>query len=329
LSGLRLVQYLDRGQIAVGRVLDENCVSKLHSGSVYSLACEAIRHQTSLSTVVAGCVSGTVVSYEQLIADKQLLPPLTHPDPAHLTVSGTGLTHLGSAESRATMHVTPWESAELTDSMKMFKLGLEGGKPPSGAGVQPEWFYKGTGSIVVPPEQIFVVPDFAQDTGEEAELVGLYVIGDNGIPWRAGFTLGNELSDHVTERFNYLWLAHSKLRPCSFGPELLVGDVPQHIEGTVRIVRNNETLWEKPFLTGEANMSHSFANLEYHHFKYPAFRRPGDVHAHFFGTATLSFADGISARDGDRFEIHHAAFGRALRNPLRVESNEFVRVKSL
>ena len=48
-------------------------------------------------------------------------------------------------------------------------------------------------------------------------------------------------------------------------------------------------------------MAHSLANLEYHHFKYPGFRRPGDVHVHFFGTATLSFADGIRTQEGDRF----------------------------
>ncbi len=74
------------------------------------------------------------------------------------------------------------------------------------------------------------------------------------------------------------------------------------------------------FLTGEANMAHSLANLEHHHFKYPNFRRPGDVHVHFFGTATLSFADGIQTRDGDRFEISLPEFGRPLRNPLRFES---------
>jgi hypothetical protein len=71
---------------------------------------------------------------------------------------------------------------------------------------------------------------------------------------------------------------------------LLVGTPPEHIEGASRIHRDGALLWEKPFLSGEANMSHSIANLEAHHFKYDLFRRPGDVHVHFFGTATLSFA---------------------------------------
>ena len=40
-------------------------------------------------------------------------------------------------------------------------------------------------------------------------------------------------------------------------------------------------------------MSHTLANLEYHHFKYDGFRRPGDLHIHYFGTATLSIADNV------------------------------------
>ncbi|MEN8836614.1 MAG: GguC protein, partial [Celeribacter marinus] len=42
----------------------------------------------------------------------------------------------------------------------------------------------------------------------------------------------------------------------------------------------------------------------------------GDLHVHFFGTATLSFADGVKTEDGDVFEIEAAYFGMALRNPL-------------
>ena len=61
-------------------------------------------------------------------------------------------------------------------------------------------------------------------------------------------------------------------------------------------------------------MCHSLENLEYHHFKYPQFLRPGDVHIHFFGTATLSFADRISTVAGDVFEISLAEFGAPLRN---------------
>jgi len=40
--------------------------------------------------------------------------------------------------------------------------------------------------------------------------------------------------------------------------------------------------------TGEAAMCHSLANIEHHHFKFDAHRRPGDVHAHYFGAHSLS-----------------------------------------
>ena len=63
-------------------------------------------------------------------------------------------------------------------------------------------------------------------------------------------------------------------------------------------------------------MSHSIANLEWHQFKYAQFRRPGDVHVHFFGTATLSFSDGFSTQPGDEFEIEADPFRLPLRNRL-------------
>jgi hypothetical protein len=196
-------------------------------------------------------------------------------------------------------------------------------------GVQPEWFYKGNGDSVVACGRPLEVPAFALDGGEEPEVCGVYVIGPEGEPFRVGFTLGNEFSDHVMERQNYLYLAHSKLRTCSFGPELLVGSLPAHVAGTSRIRRGGQAIWSKPFLSGEANMTHTIANLEAHHFKYRQFRRPGDVHVHFFGTATLSFADGIAAQPGDVFEIEAPAFGLPLANPLRRAAAASVSVRAL
>jgi hypothetical protein len=119
------------------------------------------------------------------------------------------------------------------------------------------------------------------------------------------------------------------LRPASFGPELLIGDLPTDIHGMSRIRRGREVIWEKAFLSGEQNMAHSIANLEAHHFKYALFRRPGDVHVHFFGTATLSFSDGVQTRKGDIFEIESEAFGLPLRNRLTTERPAKARVRAL
>jgi hypothetical protein len=186
--------------------------------------------------------------------------------------------------------------------------------------VQPEWFFKGNGSTLIGPGKPLPTPDFALDAGEEPEIVGLYVIADDGTPCRLGHALGNELTDHEMERKNYLYLAHSKLRACAVGPELLLGPLPEDITGRSRILRGGKAVWEKPFVTGEANMSHTLASLEHHHFKYPMMRRPGDVHIHFFGTSVLSFADGLKVEPGDVFEISAPPFGRPLRNPLVVSA---------
>jgi hypothetical protein len=298
--------------------------------SILHLAQAAIATGDSLSNIVAGLGQGDSVSLPDLLAAGCLDCPVRHPDPAHLHVTGTGLTHLGSAATRDAMHAAAQTVETLTDSMKMFRMGLEGGKPaPGERGVQPEWFYKGTGHAVIGPGQPLTSPAFALDGGEEPEIAGFYLIGPDGTPHRVGFSLANEFSDHVTERINYLYLAHSKLREASFGPELLVGPLPENVSGTSRIRRGGAVIWEKPFLSGEANMSHSLANLEYHHFKYGIFCQPGDVHVHMFGTATLSFADGIRPLPGDVFEIESPAFGLPLQNPLAVAPDHVPTVRAL
>ncbi len=285
--------------------------------SIRELALRAIAARTSLADAARACGTGDPVELAAELAAGRFLAPVDHPDPAHLLMAGTGLTHLGSAEGRDKMHRQAVPAAQQTDSMRIFLEGLAGGKPAPGAiGQQPEWFYKGDGSQLVGPTDPLHMPTFAQDGGEEPELAGIYLIGPDGTPFRLGFALANEFSDHVTERHNYLWLAHSKLRNAALGAELLIGQVPADLRGTSRILRDGAVLWEKPFLSGEANMSHSIANLEHHHFKYDLFCRPGDVHVHFFGTATLSFSEGIRTQEGDIFEIEAEPFTLPLRNTL-------------
>jgi hypothetical protein len=316
---MRLVQLRGADGARTVAVLDDDAGGRVVQGvaSSYELAGRAIAEKLSLDAMVSKLGTGQVIDVRAALAEGRVLAPLDHPDPAHLVVTGTGLTHLGSAEGRDAMHKKLAGPDTLTDSMRMFKLGLDSGKPgPGQEGAQPEWFYKGDGASVVAPEAAFASPAFAQDGGEEPEIVGLYLIGPDGTPHRLGFALGNEFSDHITEKFNYLWLAHSKLRQCSFGPELRTGALPAAVTGSSRVRRGNQIIFDKPFLSGEDNMSHSIANLEAHHFKYPGFRRPGDVHIHFFGTATLSFSAGIKTQEGDMFEIEADAFLFPLRNRL-------------
>ncbi|MGN8001126.1 AraD1 family protein [Sphingomonas sp. 22176] len=328
---LRLLQRRgEDGSLGVVAASDNHAALVPGIRSVRELALHAIRSGCGLAEVVREVGIGAAIDLRAEFEAGRLVSPISHEDPAHLLMSGTGLTHLGSAVGRDKMHRDAAVEEKPTDSMRMFLDGLERGKPADGEiGQQPEWFYKGDGSQLVSPGQPLTMPAFAQDGGEEPELAGVYLIGLDGTPHRLGFCLANEFSDHVTERHNYLWLAHSKLRQAALGPELLVGAPPRDVRGVSRIVRDGATLWEKPFLLGEENMSHSLANLEYHYFKYSQFRRPGDVHVHFFGTATLSFSDGIATREGDVFEIEAAPFTLPLRNPLAREGTPMVAVKAL
>jgi hypothetical protein len=333
---MRLVQFTTKqGERRVGAVSEDRSGALeivSDTASIYELARSAIATGTRLADLVTERLSGEMVDYQTIITVNRLLPPLDHPyDPAHCLVTGTGLTHAASATVRDHMHRREGDARPATDAMRLFRLGQERGKPKNGAvGTQPEWFYKGDGTCVVAPGQAFEIDNFSLDGSEEPEIVGLYLVGDDGTPYRIGFSLGNELSDHVMERQNYLYLAHSKLRQCSFGPELLLGPLPADVQGTSRVLRDGKVLWEKPFSSGEAHMTHTIGSLEYHHFKYRLFRRPGDVHVHFLGSATLSFADGIETRSGDVFEISAEGFGKPLRNALQtLDADPEVTIRSL
>jgi hypothetical protein len=292
--------------------------------SIYRLALTALAVGKTLEETAQKELGTDLIEYDPVHAgasEWRLLPAFDHPDePARCLVTGTGLTHKKSAQNRQAMHTEQKPAAALTDSMRMYQSGLEGGRPaPGQIGVAPEWFYKGCGTILRAHGQPLDVPAFGMDGGEESEVAGAYLIDAHGVPRRVGLVLANEFSDHKMERLSYLHLAPSKLRTCAIGPELIVNGDFQDARGAVRILRGRESVWSQTFTTGETNMSHSVANLEHHHFKYEAHRRPGDVHIHFFGADAFSFGAGIELADGDVMEIELAGFGRALRNPIRID----------
>jgi hypothetical protein len=294
--------------------------------SLFALAEKALSEGRRLSELATWLMTDEALSYDAIYdgkSDWKLLPPIDCPgNPQRVHISGTGLTHLGSARDRQAMHVaaTAQEQAQTTDSMRMFEWGRQQGRPaPGEIGIAPEWFYKGDGSILRAPFGPLPIPGFAEDGGEEAEIAAIYMVANDGTPWRIGLAAGNEFSDHVFERRNYLNLAGSKLRTCSIGPELVIDAYFDNVPGTVRISRNGESIWEKQIRTGELNMCHSLANLEHHHFKFAAHRQPGMMHIHFLGADCLSFGEGIRLKPGDVTEIQFAKFGRPLRNTVIAE----------
>jgi hypothetical protein len=320
---MRIVQIVRDGERRVALVEGELLrLLAPDTPTAFGLTLEALKRRAALSTVVREQCGEQTIDYDaayQSQSEWRLLPAFDYPhEPTRCLVSGTGLTHRASAENRTAMHQTP--AAQMTDSMRMYQIGLEGGRPAEGAvGAQPEWFYKGRGRILRAHGEELDVPEYGLDGGEEPEVAGIYVVSDTGVPYRVGFAIGNEFSDHRMEKQNYLYLAPSKLRSCAIGPELSVGDFDfGDLAGRVTVVRAGEPLWSKEIRSGEQNMCHSLANLEHHHFKYEEHRTAGDAHVHFFGAGAFSFGAGISLEDGDVMEVAFPALGRPLRNILRV-----------
>ncbi len=145
----------------------------------------------SLRAVVEDAVTQESLDYDAVYSgssDWRILPAMDHPaEPARCLVSGTGLTHLASAKNRDAMHAAPGAILALTqaptDSMRMYQLGVEGGRAaPGEIGAAPEWFYKGNGTTLRAHGEPLDVPPHAEDGGEEPEIAGVYVIDAQ---WRA------------------------------------------------------------------------------------------------------------------------------------------------
>jgi hypothetical protein len=339
----QLVQIANASNRRIALVQEPELLLLSGPTSIYELAQQCVASGVSMVERARSLVSTEALSYDEVYEGRsawRLLPPIDVPGaPSRVLVAGTGLTHLGSARERQAMHradqakaATPDAEANMTDSMRMFQWGVDHGRPTGGkAGIAPEWFYKGDGSVIRAPFERLEIPFHAEDGGEEAELAGIYLVGDDGTPHRIGFTAGNEFSDHKFEKRNYLNLAGSKLRQCSLGPELVIDASFTNVRGEVRIERAGETIWHKTIASGDDNMCHSLANLEHHHFKFAGHRQPGNVHVHFFGADALSFGAGVVLRDGDITEVRFDGFGRALKNTIREEtkSDSLIRVRSL
>src|SRR6266568_3709192 len=324
----RLLQLKNGDTRRVALVQDPHLRLLAEVSSIYQLANIAVAAEVKLSEAARQRATQERLDYDPIYegaSDWRVLPVIDHPEePARCLVSGTGLTHLGSARDRQAMHAHTGDAEELqelTDSMKMFRWGIDGGRPAAGCiGTPPEWFHKGSGTGLRAHGESLDVPWYAEDGGEEAEIAGIYLNDPEGQPRRIGMAVGNEFSDHCFEKKNYLNLAGSKLRNCSIGPELVIDPEFESVPGEVVISRGGAVLWSKQIRTGEAEMCHSLQNIEHHLFKFEAHRRPGDIHVHFFGADCLSFGEGIHLRDRDVMQICFEGFGRPLRNSIRTSN---------
>jgi hypothetical protein len=332
-ENIHLVQLQNARDRHVAKVTGDYLVLLSNFNSVYNLALQAIEAGKPIGQIINDNLSAVQLNYQTIYdgqSEWKLLPSFDHPDnQLACMVSGTGLTHKNSALNRQMMHQA---DDNPTDSMLMYQWGVEGGSPkPGNIGVQPEWFYKGNGSILKGHGDALLVPPYANDGGEEPEIAGAYIIDKLGNPYRIGYSTGNEFSDHVMEKKNYLYLAPSKLRQCAIGPELVINGDFDSFNGTVSVTRNQETLWQANIKSGEANMAHNLANLEYHHFKYQAHRMPLQAHVHFFGADAFSYGNKITLQDSDVMTVEWEQMGRPLKNYLQfaAEKEEEILIREI
>ncbi|EEY05522.1 conserved hypothetical protein [Brucella pinnipedialis M163/99/10] len=103
---LRLVQFRDeRGEAHVAACDDEGAAHVVGGvATTYELASAAISAGISLEEQVACSGKGEAVDIDAALASGRVGLPVSHADSAHLIVTGTGLTHLGSADGRDKMH---------------------------------------------------------------------------------------------------------------------------------------------------------------------------------------------------------------------------------
>lgn len=319
---IRLVQLIHP---VLGRkiamVQEPELVFLIGFNSVYELALSALDSKERLNELISDSLSAEAVDYSSIYqgeSEWKLLPSFDHPSsPFFCMVSGTGLTHHNSALNRQMMHGS--QEAKPTDSLVMYEMGVKGGNPkPGEIGVQPEWFYKGNGDVLRAHGESLAIPFYANDGGEEPEIAGIYIIDRTGKPWRIGLSTGNEFSDHVMEKVNYLYLAPSKIRQCSIGPEVVIDADFESYSGKVSISRSGQTIWDSVINSGQNNMSHNLANLEFHHFKYDSHRIPLQAHVHFFGADAFSFGNMLMLENGDKMSVQWNGLGRALENSVEI-----------
>ena len=118
---MRLIQLVDNaGDARVGVIDQDGARLRLleSSRTTYALATAAIAADRDLEQQAAQEQGDESLDYARLLREGRVLSPLAHPDPAHVRVTGTGLTHVGSAATRDAMHQSLQDHADagtLTD----------------------------------------------------------------------------------------------------------------------------------------------------------------------------------------------------------------------
>ena len=123
---MRLIQLVHVGVERRVCVVDGELLRFLAAHtSIYALANAALEAEQPLAAFADRLVTDETVDYDDVYTGRSpwsVLPAADHPDePARCLISGTGLTHLGSAQARDDMHQQTQAETDkpVTDSMRM------------------------------------------------------------------------------------------------------------------------------------------------------------------------------------------------------------------
>jgi hypothetical protein len=113
----QIIDADDRIGVVAGRGTEAYLVKDAES--VYALAREAIASGIGIADNIRAHGLGPAVDLEALADEGRVTLPITHPDPAHMHLTGTGLTHLGSASMRRISWRVTLRSSSIPRSRSM------------------------------------------------------------------------------------------------------------------------------------------------------------------------------------------------------------------
>lgn len=172
---------------------------------------------------------------------------------------------------------------------------------------RPEIFFKGTRRHLVGPDDSVGVRGDSDWNVPEPEL-GV-VLHDGDV---VGYTIGNDVSSRSIEGANPLYLPQAKVydRACSIGPAVVSAravDDPHDLEMSMRISRNDETVYEESTNTGEmVRTCEELVNAYTRHQAVP------QIAVLLTGTSLVP-SDEFTLRPGDEIDIEIESIG-VLRN---------------
>ena len=182
--------------------------------SVYELAASAIQSRWTLREVIERLNPVETLNYDEVYSGRsgwRLLVPIDHPEPSRCYVTGTGLTHKGRQRAGSRCTFRPGRSDRQPEDVSDWPGGrlARAGVRCRGAGT----VLQGHGGDLAGGQRATRGPSFGDDGGDEAEIAGVYLIGNDGAAFRIGLTQGNEFSDHRMEAKNYLYWCRRNCGP--------------------------------------------------------------------------------------------------------------------